>query len=597
MYSDKPTRLRNRISIPLLICFILAILYFIFMYPSSASSPEFVRQDITDGSNDMILAPPLFNINKNLTTYERFATEKNSCEIIDLLTNSSLNPYGDISEVSYLSNGKFFNATLWINDYLNFSKPTFPEGIDILELNPKNLTLFEIANNHVRERINAFNLSEAEFIIKNENTTLGKEPGLKFVVKTTTNDASRTEEIYQWVIVEHNKRIYDFVFSSLSHRYGDLLDDVEKIKQSIVFIDNDIDKTNFKNNPAYHYQDDLKIAFKKYPTNSEIENLGNAWIRINFPIPDFKLISKSYQMLIDVVSTFDNGIDYIDKIEYDNSSKKWKDTFYEIKSLIDPQRNDKFENNGNLRIIDEKDFNAFPVNLLNKFSRQNFSVPFSVDLSHINFPNTYDVYFVTTSLYKTNNNLCNIIDATSFTPIPPPKINITVIPTSLEIRPGEEKSLEIKIEPSTRLPYLINLTSLPRDIINSSISPNLPSIIHNEELFITNLKINALKQEGLDYPRYYSLPIIATFSIVPSHKDLITNLIIKNELFSKMNSTIFLPIKVNPPLNAEDFLNSISQKIASPIGQILTTLGIIVGGIIGIGKWFISRKNEKSKGQ
>ena len=184
----------------------------------------------------------------------------------------------------------------------------------------------------------------------------------------------------------------------------------------------------------------------------------------------------------------------------------------------------------------------------------------------------------------------------SFTPIPPPKLNTTIIPSSLEIRPGEEKSLEVKIEPSTRLPYLINLTSLPRDIINSTFSSSNPSDIHNEQSFITNLKVNVIKQEGLDYPRYYSLPITATFSIVPSHKDLLTNLIIKNGLYSKINSTIFLPIKVNAPLTPIDYLSSAAERIASPLGVIVTTIGLIVGGIIGVGKWFLGRKDEKSKG-
>ena len=565
------------------------ILYFVCLFHSYASpSPHFVRQDIRDDTNDMIFAP-YFNINKNLTTGEKIATDSNSCKIFDSLTNSSLSPYGDITEVSYLSDGKFLNTTLWINDYVNFTKPLFPEGIDILEFPiNKNLTLNEFANQYVNYRIDSFKLNDSEFISKNENTTLGKEHGLKFVVKTTSNDTSKTEEIYSWVIVEHNKKIYDFVFSTLSHRYNDLLDDVDKVMKSFEFIDNDINKTNSTNISNYYSHDNLKIAFK-YPPNSTISDYGN-WIRINFPLPDFKLVSKSYQMLIDVESTFDNGIDYINKIEYENSSKKWKDTFYEIKSLIETQHTGRFENDGNLRMIEEKEFKEFPVNLLNKLSRQNFSVPLSIELSQINFPTTYNVYFVTTSLYKTKNNLCNIIDASSFTPIPPPKINITLLPDSLELRPGEEKSLEIRIEPSTRLPYLINLTSLPRDTIHSTFTSNIPSDIHKEELFITNLKINVSKQDGFDFPRFYSLPIIATFSIVPSHKDLLTNLIIKNELFPNMTSTIFLPIKVNPPLNAEDFLNSVTEKVVSPLGQIVTTLGLIVGSIVGIGKWFLSHK-------
>jgi hypothetical protein len=193
-----------------------------------------------------------------------------------------------------------------------------------------------------------------------------------------------TEEIYSWTIVEHNNKIYDFVFSSLSHRYNDLLDDVKKVMESFEFIDNST-QINLKNHSDFYTHDYLKIAFK-FPPNSKIDNYDD-WIRINFPTHDFQLISKSYQILMDVKSTFDNGIDYIKKVWFDNSSQTWKETFYETKSLKEEsQENVKFENNGNVRIIEEKEFTKFPTSLLNKLSRENFYVPLSVDLSYINFP-------------------------------------------------------------------------------------------------------------------------------------------------------------------------------------------------------------------
>ena len=223
-------------------------------------------------------------------------------------------------------------------------------------------------------------------------------------------------------------------------------------------------------------------------------------------------------------------------------------------------------------------------------------------MSKINFPTSYDVYFVTTSLYYTKNNLCNVIDATSFTPLPPPKINITIQPNSLEIRPHEVKNLEIRVDPSTRLPYRINLEAEDKDIIfpefTSSILPDI-----QKDMFITNLKISVPKTkdfpktEDVIFPKYYSLPITATISIEPSHQDILTNVIIENKLFSNITTTIYLPIKVNSPLDATDYINSISEKIASPLGTIMTTLGVIVGSIVGVSKWFLSQKKVKDGGK
>ena len=357
---------------------------------------------------------------------------------LDSLTNSSITPYGDITEVSYLSDGKFFNTTLWVSDFINFTKPLFAEGIDILQLpNDENMTLYELANEYVKFKVGSFDIINPIFLTKNpKNITLDKEQGFNFEVMTTRNDSSRTEEIYSWTIVEHNNKIYDFVFSSLSHRYDDLLDDVKKVMNSFKFTDNSI-HSNLENDSSFHINNKLNVAFI-VPPNSDIDDYGHL-IRINFPPPDYKLISKSYQILMDVKSTFDNGIDYIKKIWFDNSTQKWKETFYETKILKEIQENNKYENDGNLRIIEENEFTKFPTILLNTLDRQNFYVPISIDLNKINFPATYDIYFVTTSLYKTKDNLCNIIDATSFTPIPPPKINIRLIPESLEIRPGGRK--------------------------------------------------------------------------------------------------------------------------------------------------------------
>jgi hypothetical protein len=145
---------------------IITIFYIVFISYSYASSPHFVRQDILDNSSDMIIAPT-FNINKNNTINEKIATNLTLCTTFDYLTNSSLSPYGDITEVSYLSDGKFFNTTLWIYDYVNFTKPLFPEGIDILQLpNDKNLSVNDLAKEYVNNKINSFNIINPIFLTK-----------------------------------------------------------------------------------------------------------------------------------------------------------------------------------------------------------------------------------------------------------------------------------------------------------------------------------------------------------------------------------------------------------------------------------------------
>lgn len=227
--------------------------------------------------------------------------------------------------------------------------------------------------------------------------------------------------------------------------------------------------------------------------------------------------------------------------------------------------------------------------------RQDFYIPIFLNLQHLNYPNSYDIYFVTFSSYKIDNKICNMIDTTSFTPIPPPKMNITTNPSLLELRSGEPKSVEVKINPSTRLPYTVNVTSESNNLINSTFtSYNISDI--QSGLFRTTLTINCKKNCNTgEFPIYTSLPITSTILIKPSHKDIITGHIINNKLFSNTSSTIYLPIKVNPPLGIKDLIIFISENIASPLGTIMTTLGVIVGSIVGISKWFLSQKKLKDK--
>lgn len=559
-----------------------------------ALSPNFVRQDIIDEEDANLTESELLGNKTSSTNLE-------DCKIWDNLTGNRLAPYGDITEVSYLSDGKFLNSTLWIKDYINLANPLFPEGIDILELpNNENLTLRDLAIKYVqskiREFIQTFDISTNTDLNLEDNIKsikLGKDDGFEIVVNTTRNDPSKTEETYRWVIVQHNKKIYDFVFSSLSHRYKDLLDHVIEVMNSVDFVDN-YNKTSKYNSSRFHYNDNLTLGFVS-PPNSKIDDYGN-WIRINFPTYDFQLISKSYGMLIDVNSIYDTGIDYIKRIWYDRLTDTWKETLYETKIWNETKLSERLQMmEGIVRTIEDKNFTNFPTNILNKLERQDFYVPIPLNLQHLNYPNSYDIYFVTFSSYKVDNKTCNLIDTTSFTPIPPPKINITVIPDSLEIRPGEEKNFEIRIDPSTRLPYRINLEPEDKDIINAAFTSNKIPNTH-KDTFITNFKISVPETiyfpntEDSNFPKYDSLPINVTIFFAPSHKDKITNIFIKNKLFSNLTSTIYLPVKINPPLYPIDYLKSAAAEIASPLGTIMTTLGVIVGSIVGISKWFLSQK-------
>ena len=61
-----------------------------------------------------------------------------------------------------------------------------------------------------------------------------------------------------------------------------------------------------------------------------------------------------------------------------------------------------------------------------------------------------------------------------------------------------------------------------------------------------------------------------------------------------MTSTVYLPVKVHPPLHIEDYINYVSERIFSPLGGIVTTLGVFVAAIVGGSKWLVSHKKKKN---
>ena len=586
-------------SIIFTICSITLLLSMYLVSYSYSLSPVFVRQDIIDESNDMILSPT-FSVNKSLTIDEGIAENLTSCGVFDKLSNNTLIPYGDIKEVSYLSNGELFNSTLWLNDFVNLTNPIYPEGLDInIALTSEDLknnsVLLKKSSDYIDYQLNRHDdllLDKSEHI-RNEPVILGGNPAYMSEITTIRNDSFNTEETYRFIVGGNGNYIYYLGFSSLSDRFDRLIDDFDSLIKSIQFLNHTSD-SNFENATNFYKNETLGISFK-YPNNSTIIPLPEAnGVRITFPGYDLDLLSKSYQILIDVKSTFDNGMDYINKIWYENKSKEWIDTLYETRSLRTNLGSEETASDENLNKISEKTFTGFPTDLLKKQTRQNFFVPFSINLDYLNNPPSYDVYFVSTSLYKTGDNMCNIIDTTSFAPIPPPDVNITAIPQSLEMRPNEENDVEIKVDPGTRLPYLIDLSTTSREIINP-IYTSFNSSNVNKGIFITNLKVNVSDPGNINSPRYYSLPITATVFIEPSHRDEITNHVIENKLFSNVSSTTYLMIKVNPPLNLDDHLKYLSESIFSPLGGILTTLGLLIGGIVGVGRWMV--KNKANKGQ
>jgi len=171
-----------------------------------------------------------------------------------------------------------------------------------------------------------------------------------------------------------------------------------------------------------------------------------------------------YDMLIQPESLYEtpNGSrgTYVDTI-YSNGTGKWFRWIYETFS------------NGLLHTMSNDSYTGF-------WGIQNNSISFSLNLANITSPNQYLLSFAARDYFHINGKSCNLVDETYWYPIPRPIYSIVAIPSSISLRPGEGKPVDLMITypiPEIRWNYNSTLIlSYPQHIHHLEISPKNATI-------------------------------------------------------------------------------------------------------------------------
>jgi len=188
------------------------------------------------------------------------------------------------------------------------------------------------------------------------------------------------------------------------------------------------------------------IAAVSYFSNG---NILNATIMLSSPFtPSPYLQQQEYYMVIQPPNNYDvskslgsaRGI-YVNKINSTLNLKKWSNVIYERYSNITLDR-----------ILYKID------NYTGFFDRDNKSVSFSLNLSSLSSPTQYIIHFEEQSTLRVDGKVCTIADITNSFMIPPPEYIISVFPSSIELRSGQQENLELKI--TTTLPERSSNVSL-----------------------------------------------------------------------------------------------------------------------------------------
>jgi hypothetical protein len=180
----------------------------------------------------------------------------------------------------------------------------------------------------------------------------------------------------------------------------------------------------------------------------------------------------AYGILINADSNLDTGYlghDYLLRIAWNNETKTWDYKLAEWSSA-------RIE-----RILHQKSnyTEFFDEGEGNKY------VHLSLNLADINFPQQYVVVFFVDYAFDMSNPRKGISDYSNWVNIPPLKFAISTSPSTITLRPGEEKTIEVQVNSTT---------------------PTATSFVTPHVSFATN-KIDAIEDasfvpNGLDLPRF-----------------------------------------------------------------------------------------------
>jgi hypothetical protein len=184
-------------------------------------------------------------------------------------------------------------------------------------------------------------------------------------------------------------------------------------------------------------QRDTDIQAVDYSNNGRFLN-ATLWIR--FP---FRLISTNehvdYGMLIDSdfnKNTGYGGIDYNLQLSWNNETKLWSRTLYQWSPAGE-------------QMTLESNKNITKTNILGTSGIRGLSnyVILSLDLNSVRHQDKYEVAFYAQSQRYSNSSY--ISDFTKWVTFPPLSVDISTSPPFLTLRPGEQKTIEVKVN-STR---------------------------------------------------------------------------------------------------------------------------------------------------
>ena len=304
----------------------------------------------------------------------------------------------------------------------------------------------------------------------------------------------------------------------------------------------------------------------------------------NFELDEFLPLWKKVKFVVvmDVKSAFNEGIDY--RIEFtgnqiNSTHNQWQQDLYEI-SL-----------DGRTKLKSSVVYNEFP-------SQKEF-LDFSIDLSSVSNPKNYNILSYVINSYVKSGQYCRMVDSTNWIMIPPPHFSVSVSPSSLELRPRDDKDFQIFIKGTAGVSDAIIDLDASYENKNYALLNFLPdsftisALGNNTSILNVEIPDNLTRDQIGEFKSLY-IPIGANISFPTS----ITNR--EGDTFSNNNSiglteSANVTVTILPPLEITDHIQlgmANASEILRPVGELWAILVPIGGGLLSF-IIYIRRKKEK----
>lgn len=311
------------------------------------------------------------------------------------------------------------------------------------------------------------------------------------------------------------------------------------------------------------------IAAADYISDGKTLN-ATLWLSSPFKVPSIssssglKQIERTYAMLIHIDSAYDIGQNYQSTIQWSSLTNTW--------SKITKKSSPPFVvKTNNEQILAQKN------NYTDFFRSGKSYVDLSLNLALIGYPSQYSIISYASDTYLTrDNHICHLKDITSVVHIPPPEFIISTLPNSVNLFPGENKSIVLQIKSNTNLNSNVTIYTDHTEDKNIMITP-IPRVLPIIPSGIaSSLLETKASEDAKAHP--YTIPIYISISFPTAVANWLSGTILANPQSAIINKLSNLTITVHQPLSFQEQVKNIWESWGAPINGFVGIITAICGG-------------------